>query len=85
MKTSILAGLKGLEEQNVREEYLGSPSLRKRLVELLIKKQEKSYDERLSKASYDSPNWGLIQADGVGYERAINEIISLISEKTVTK
>lgn len=84
MKTSILAGLKGLEAQNVKEEYLGSPTFRKRLVELLVKKQEKSYEERISKTSYDSPNWSLVQADGVGYERALQEVISLISEKSVT-
>lgn len=80
MKTSITAGLSPADEFNVKGEYLGSPVLRKRLVELLLKKQEQSYKERISKTTYESPNWGLIQADGVGYERAINELISLISD-----
>lgn len=84
MKTSITAGLSPVDAKTIKEEYLGSASLRKRLVELLIKKQEKSYEERISKSSYDSPNWSLVQADGVGYERAMQEIISLISEKSVT-
>lgn len=84
MKTSIKAGLSPAEALNVEEEYLGSPSLRKRLVELLREKQERSYNERISKTTYESPSWGFIQADGVGYERAINELISLISDKSVT-
>lgn len=78
MKTSITAGLKGVEASDIEAEYLGSPALRKRLVELLMKKQNESYKKRISESSYDSPNWDRYQADGVGYERAINEIISLI-------
>lgn len=78
MKTSITAGLSHSDANNVKGEYLGSPVLRKRLVELLKERQEKSYNERISKNAYDSPNWSLIQADGVGYERAINELISLL-------
>lgn len=78
MKTSITAGLKGLELDNVKMEYLGSPVLRKRLTELLIKKQEESYKKRISESSYENPNWSAYQADGIGYERAINEIISLL-------
>lgn len=85
MKTSITAGLEGVEREIVEGEYRGSPSLRKRIVELLIDKQRKSYQERISKLSYDSPNWACYQADGVGYERAIQELISLISDKSVTK
>jgi hypothetical protein len=41
-------------------------------------KQRKSYEDRISKNSYDSPNWAALQADGIGYERAINEIIALL-------
>lgn len=78
MKTVITSGLKGQEAAIVREEYLSSPSLRKRLVELLIKKQEHSYNERISKSAYDNPNWSLLQADQVGYERAMKEVISLL-------
>lgn len=78
MKTSITAGLSAVDAKLVKEEYLGSPMLRKQLVELLKDKQAKAYTERLSKSNYESPNWGFIQADGVGYERAINELISLL-------
>lgn len=78
MKTSILAGLEGEEKKNVEGEYLSSPLLRKRLTELLLTKQRKAYEDRISKSSYDSPNWAALQADGIGYERAINEIIALL-------
>lgn len=32
-----------------------------------------------SLSSYDNPNWGLVQADSVGYRRAMNEIDQLLS------
>lgn len=78
MKASIVAGLKAQEADEITSEYLGSQMLRKRLVELLESKQELMLKKRRGEESYDSPNWSLLQADGVGYERAINEIISLL-------
>lgn len=79
MKTSITSGLNELEASEIKAEYLGSPMLRKRIIELLIQRQEKSLKERRKKDCYDSPNFALIQADQIGYERAIDEVIQLIS------
>ncbi len=80
MKKSITSGLDDLQAKEITAEYQSSATLRKRLVELLEKKSELAYKERIKNTTYESPNWGFIQADGVGYERAIFEMIALISE-----
>ena len=38
-----------------------------------------------SKDGYDSANWAYLQADARGYERALQEVISLISDNDVDK
>lgn len=78
MKRSITTGLEAAEAKLVEAEYLSSPLLRKRLKTLLIKKQEAIRKNRLSDDNYASPNWVGLQADAVGYQRAIDDIISLI-------
>lgn len=81
MKRSLTASLSPSDASIVEGEYLGSPTLRKRLVELLIKRQELIRKQRLNENTYDSPNWMALQADAVGYQRALDEVILLISEK----
>lgn len=78
MKASITTGLEASEAKLVQAEYLSSPLLRKRLKTLLIKKQESMRKDRLKEVNYESPNWVGLQADAVGYQRAIDEIIALI-------
>jgi len=51
--------------------------LRQRLKEICQKEMEGSYD--LSKSQYDCPNWQMLQADSVGYRRALDKILRLIS------
>lgn len=79
MKTSITSGLNDVQASEIKSEYLGSQQLRKRLIELLIKKQQSSLKKRRGEDVYDSPNFALLQADQIGYERAIDELISLLS------
>lgn len=78
MKASITTGLEAAEAKLVQAEYLSSPLLRKRLKTLLLKKQEAMRKKRLGDDNYASPNWVGLQADAVGYQRAIDEIIGLI-------
>lgn len=79
MKTSITSGLSPLEASEIESEWAGSSLVRKRLVAVLKGKQELMLKKRRSEDNYESPNWALSQADGVGYERAISEVISLLS------
>lgn len=50
-----------------------------RLKEITKEKINNSNITDISLSSYDSPNWGLRQADSVGYRRALNEIDQLLS------
>lgn len=79
MKTSLVTGLDAQLASEVKSEYLGSQMLRKRIVAVMLKKQDASLKKRRKEDIYDSPNFALLQADQIGYERAISELIELIS------
>lgn len=81
MKTTITAGLKGQQLDDVKQEFASSPHLRQRLNEVLEAKIESQRTFATSKERYDSPSWAMIQADSIGYERALREVISLLSSK----
>jgi hypothetical protein len=78
MKTSIVSGVGAPRASELKSEWGSSQVLRKRLIELLEKKQETSLKKRRKEDIYDSPNFALLQADQIGYERAISEIIALL-------
>lgn len=79
MKTAWTKGLTKEQEVELRKDFVASAILRKRLIHLIEEKQRVSNSIRTSKDSYANPNWAYLQADAVGYERALNEIISLLS------
>ena len=79
MKTSIKGSLKGLQASEIDSEWAGSQTLRKRLIELLIEEQNRTLKKRRGEDMYESPNWALLQADAVGYERGLEKAISLLS------
>lgn len=75
---------KGLDKQlaiDVKQNFKESLVMRKRLVSLLHDKAALSNKLSMSKEGYDKPNWAYLQADARGYERALFEIISLISSE----
>jgi len=65
----------------IKSDYASSIGARKRLEELLLDKIRISTTVKRKKEGYDSPNWAYAQADVIGYERALQEVISLISDK----
>lgn len=72
---------KGIEPDYVSEirgDYASSFITRKRLTQILEDKKESNMKGCLSKDNYDSPNWAMIQADNIGYQRALEEIIKLL-------
>jgi len=81
MKTTWTKGLNVGDAEEIRQSYAASGRLRQRLTEILKSKANSRREKSLSEESYVSPNWAYQQADAIGYERAIFEIISLISEK----
>lgn len=72
---------KGLDEQltlDVTGNYLASLVTRKRLKTLLEEKIAEAERSSLSREKYEISNWALLQADLIGYKRALNDVISLI-------
>lgn len=82
MKTSWTQGLDKELVVDVRQNFKESLVLRKRMEEMLSEKMASSQRTSRSKSSYENPNWAYLQADARGYERALQEVIELISEKS---
>lgn len=80
MKKSWTAGLDAQERDDVLASYKASTVMRRRLKALLEDKIRQSSSTARAKPSYDNPNWAYLQADNVGFLRALHEIIDLIDE-----
>lgn len=85
MKTVWRKGLNEQEAAEVASSFVASANIRKRLRHILEEKIETKRRETISDDAYKLPSWALYQADAIGYERAMNEIISLISSESVEK
>jgi hypothetical protein len=85
MKSTWTKGLSGKKLEEVKNDFLSSSLTRERLQTLLEDKINTSRKFNTSKDAYDISNWAYLQADGIGYERALNEVISLISNVSVEK
>lgn len=80
MKTAILAGLNEEQKDEMRQTFAHSVVLRQQLIKLLSKKINDARREVTSKDAYGIANWAFLQADTVGYERGLSEVISLLSQ-----
>lgn len=80
MKTSLTAGLKPQSKEEVVASFKASALFRERLTAVLDKKIQSTKTNKLSVEAYENPSWAYLQADANGYERAIKEVISLLSE-----
>lgn len=80
MKTSWTKGLTPEKQEEIKRDFNASALLRERLAELIQDKIDTSIKASRSKDEYTNPNWAYLQADARGYERALSEIISLISK-----
>lgn len=78
MKKSLLKGVVKGKEAEVKvlfdNAYAVRNIMKKRLEELISESNRTS----INKKSYESPSWPYLQADSVGYERALREVISLL-------
>jgi hypothetical protein len=80
MKTSWLQGLEKERAIDVRQNFKESLVLRKRFFEIVYEMIESSRKAQVSKDLYESPSWGYQQADRIGYERALRDILELFKE-----
>lgn len=83
MKTCWTRGLEIDAHPEMKQMFKESLMIRKRLQALLEEKLDESVKESRSKANYASAAWPYKQADHRGYERALAEVISMISEGSV--
>lgn len=80
MKTLWTKGLTPDQATAIKKDFVGAAILRERLQTLLNEKSKLSRDVSISKDAYINPNWAYLQADARGYERALNEVISLLDK-----
>lgn len=85
MKTTWTKGMTPEQVAEFKREYATSGVVRDRLTNLLKEKIKVSNVNLRNKDNYEKSSWSFLQADGIGYERALNEIISLISSVSVEK
>ena len=85
MKISWIKGVDKELSIDITQNFKESLVMRRRLSQLLEEKIDVSLSSTRSKVSYETPNWALLQADAVGYQRALQEVISLISSDVVDK
>lgn len=82
MKTAIVKGLDLKEAEEMRQSFVAGAFLRKRIRELLKEKADTSVAASRSKDGYNNPSWAYLQADAIGYQRAMHEIISLLTHES---
>lgn len=80
MKTNWTKGLTKENSEIVTNQFKESKLIRRRLGELISEKIKSAHTETRKKELYMSPSWAYLQADAVGYERALFEIISLLED-----
>jgi hypothetical protein len=85
MKTVLTKGLSKDQAAEIEQDFKAAAYLRERLTAILDDKIDALRREVRQKNSYDSPSWAYVQADYIGYERAIYEVISLLSSESVEK
>jgi hypothetical protein len=81
MKLGWTSGCTPEQVQVIRSDFKSSVYIRKRLETLLEEKIASAYAFTRKKENYALASWPYLQADSVGYERALLEVISLISDE----
>jgi len=78
MKTNWLTGLDADKKKDLTAQFNASVLLRERLSKLCINLTNAQRNKSLTLTNYDEPNWALKQADLIGYERAMKDIVNLL-------
>lgn len=85
MKTVLLKNLTDQQKDEMRQTFAHAAFLRSQLTTLLKEKINASNKIVRSKDSYSIANWAYLQADAVGYERALTEVISLLTHESTAE
>lgn len=83
MISKLTAGLTPQAKEELEANYKASALFRERLKDIITQKVETQRRNTRKAESYAEASWAFRQADNIGYERALFEIISYISDKNV--
>lgn len=78
MKSSWTVGLRDDQKAEMESSFRAAGALRERMKIMLEKKLEVARTIIIDKQKYENASWAFFQADHIGYERCISEIISLL-------
>ncbi len=82
MISTWLNGLSPSEKEEIINAFQHNAVFRQRTNQLMQDKIDAERKKSLSADLYDSANWGLKQADSIGYIRALTEMIKLMQENS---
>jgi len=77
MKTTWFTNLPKDQQEGFKKQVLSSKDVLERLRQILEDKQT----EVVLSTDYDNPSWAYKQADRNGYDRALTEVINLVTMK----
>ncbi len=78
MKVNWTKGLTPQEKEDIKASFLAGGRLRERGIQIIQEKITSARRKRILESTYENPNWSFLQADFCGYERALEEVISLL-------
>ena len=78
---SWTTGLSPEEAKELNYKLKNSGTVLSRLSSILDQRLKNSADTQLSQSNYNSPSWALQQADSIGYQRAMKEVMTFLQEK----
>lgn len=80
MNTAWTKGIRkgSQEDKDIRSSYTESFIIRKRLTQMLDDKIDGKMKTAMSNDAFDSPSWAFLQAESIGYAKAMQEIIKLL-------
>lgn len=79
LQKALLAKCKSEDEQvGLRQSFVSAHEFRYALTQVLKDKQENARKSSLGSDRYECANWAYKQADNVGYQRAIEEILKYL-------
>lgn len=81
MKTSLIKGLNADDAQEIKGLFIQALRLRRQLTKVIEEKITDNATGRLSRTRFEEPSWAYYQADANGYERALKEVISILSDE----
>lgn len=66
------------EDKDIRALYAESFILRKRLLTILQDKFDIKVKAAMNSDNFDSPSWAYVQAESIGYAKALKEIMTIL-------